>query len=65
MQTLSNQWLNSNKCSCECKKVHICEKDYVLNPIKCICENGEYLASIMDDSMIMCDEVIKLYDEEI
>ena len=24
----------------------------------------KYLASIMDDSMIICDEVIKSYDEE-
>ena len=24
-----------------------------------ICENGKYLASIMDDSIIMCDEIIK------
>ena len=34
-------------------------------PSKCICENGKYLASIMDDSMITCDEVINSYDEEI
>ena len=32
---------------------------------KCICENGKYLASILDDSMIMCSEVIKSYDEKI
>ena len=25
----------------------------------------KYLASIMDDSMIMCDEVIESYDEKI
>ena len=25
----------------------------------CICENGKYLASIMDDSTINCDELIK------
>ena len=30
----------------------------------CIFENVKYLASIMDDSAIMCDEVIKSYDEE-
>ena len=29
------------------------------------CKNEKYLASIMDDSMITCDEVTKLYDEEI
>ena len=35
------------------------------NPATCNCENGKYLASIMDDSVIICDEVIKSYDEEI
>ena len=53
----SNQWWNNNKCRCECKK-HICEKD-VWNPSTCICENGKYFANIMDDSVIMCDEVIE------
>ena len=61
----SNKWWNSDKYRCECKKHHICEKDYVWNPAKCNCENGKYLASIKDDSVIMCDEVIKSYDEKI
>ena len=43
-------------------KHHICEKEHVCNPITCICENGKYLASAMDDSVIMCDEII--YAEE-
>ena len=30
----------------------------------CSWKNGEYLASIMDDSAIMCDEVIESYDKE-
>ena len=47
------------------KKHHICEKKYVWNPSTCICENGKYLTSVMDDSVIMCDEVIESYDEEI
>ena len=55
----SNQWWNNDKCRFECKKHHICEKDYVWNHTKCNCENGKYLASIMDDSTIICDEVIK------
>ena len=54
----SNQWWNNNKCRCECKKRHVCEKDYDSNPATCNCENGKYLASIMDDSAIICDEVI-------
>ena len=28
------------------------------------CENGKYLASIMDDSGITCDEIIESYNEE-
>ena len=32
-----------------------CEIDYVWNPSKCICKNGKYLASIMDDSMVTYD----------
>ena len=52
------------KCQCECKK-YICEKRLYWNPAICNCENGKYLASIMDDLVIKCDEVIKLYDEEI
>ena len=28
-------------------------------PATCSCENGKYLASIMDDSAIRCDENIK------
>ena len=37
---------------------------HVLNPATCNCENGKYLASIVDDSAIS-DGVIKSYDEEI
>ena len=33
-------------------------KKYVWNPGTCNCENGKYLASIMDDSVITCDELI-------
>ena len=39
------------------------EKDYVWNSTTCSCENGKYLPSIMDDSLIMCDEVINAYDK--
>ena len=31
-----NQWWNSNKYRCECKKLHACEKNYVLNAGTCI-----------------------------
>ena len=32
---------------------------------KWICENGKCIASTMDDSTIMCDEVMNSYDEKI
>ena len=54
----SNQWWDKDKYRCECKKHNVCEIDYVWNPFSCNCENGKYLASIMDDSAIVCDEVI-------
>ena len=34
------------------------KKRYVWNPATCRYENGKYLASSMDDSAIICDEVI-------
>ena len=46
------------------KEPHVCEKDYIWNPSTHSCENEKYLASIMDDSAIMCDKVIESYDEE-
>ena len=42
----------------ECKQCHVCEKYCVWNSATCSCENGKYLASIMDDSAIICDEFI-------
>ena len=35
------------------------------NHATCNCENGKYLASLTDDSKIICDEVIESYNEEI
>ena len=43
----SNQWWNNNKCRGECKK-HKGGKNYFWNPATCNCENGKYLASIMN-----------------
>ena len=40
------------------QKHHIWEKDYFWNPSTCSSKNGKYLASIMDDSVITCDEII-------
>ena len=37
---------------------------YVWNPFTCNCENGKYLASIMDDPTITCDDIVEPLDEE-
>ena len=48
----------------KCKKRNVSEKYYIWNPATCSCENGKYLASIMNDSMITCDEIIESYEKE-
>ena len=53
----SNEWWNNDKCRCESKKIHLCQKDYVWSPATCNCENEKYLASNTDDSAIICDKV--------
>ena len=66
----SNQLRNNDKCWCEGKKHHICEKDYIWNPTTCSFKESKYSASIIDDLVIVCDEIIdadaetKSYDEE-
>ena len=54
----SNQNWNNDKCWCECKKHHICEKDYIWNLASCNCKNGKYSTSISDKSVVTCDEII-------
>ena len=54
----SNQKWNKNKRWYACrntKKHHMCDKDDVWNPSTCTCENGKYLESITDNSVITCD----------
>ena len=34
------------------------------NPAVCICKNGKPLASIIDNSAIICDEIIEAYNHE-
>ena len=36
----------------------------VWNPTTRNCENGKYLGSIMDDSVITCHEIIESYNKE-
>ena len=44
------------------------KKDYIWNPTTCSCKNGKYLANIIDNSMITCEEIVdtetKLYNNE-
>ena len=51
----SGQWWKNDKCRCECKKRHVCDKNCVWNPATCSCENEKYLANIIDDSVIIFD----------
>ena len=57
-----NQKCNNDICWSECKnpkKHHVCEKDCIWSSATCSFENGKYLASIIDDSVITCDEMEK------
>ena len=59
----SNQKWNNESCNCGCKnlkKIHVCEKDYICNPSTCTFENGNYLESIVGDSVITCNEIIEV-----
>ena len=58
----TNQKWNNETCQCRCKMCRKCKKDYRRNPSTCICENGKYLRSIADTSVIVCDEVINASD---
>ena len=58
----SNQKWNNVTCQCECKKYCTCKKDYSWNCSTCICENSRFLKSIVDTSVIMCNEIIHAAD---
>ena len=60
-KSTSNQWWSNGKCWREGKKHNIYQQEYV--PSKCICENGKYLASVIVDSAIICNEVKDADDE--
>ena len=34
------------------------EKGYIWNPATCSCENDKYAGSIIDDSVVVCNEII-------
>ena len=58
----SNQKWNNDKCWCECKNLkerRVCGKDYIWNFATFHCENGTYLASVIDDSVIKYHEIME------
>ena len=54
----SNPKWSNDKLRCECKKHHICEKDYIWNPATPSCKIVKYLASLIDYSVITYDKII-------
>ena len=57
-----NQKWNSNKCrrQHENKKIqNVREKNYILKPATCSCKNDNYVGSITDNLVIMCDGIIE------
>ena len=41
------------------KNIMYVKKCCIWNPATCSCENGKYLASIMDNSAITCNEIVE------
>ena len=54
----SNQKWNINILRCGCKKYHTFEKHYIWNPVTCSCKNCRYLASIINNSVIISNETV-------
>ena len=52
----------NDKCKCKCKKYGTCKKGNSWNLSTCICKNNRYLKSIVDDSVIVCNEIINVID---
>ena len=58
----SNKNWNNETCQCECKNYGTFKNDHGCNPSTCICENGKYLKSIVDDLKIVSDEFMYVVD---
>ena len=57
----SRKW-NNDKCWCECKspkKRRGYKKDFIWNPATCSCKSRKFLESIIDDSVVSCNEIIE------
>ena len=46
------------------KNIMYVKKDYIWNLATRSCKHGKYLANIMDDSTIIRDEFIQIYNKE-
>ena len=57
-----NQKLNNDIYQCECKKYRVKKKSYSWNPSSCICEYSKNWKSIVDDSVIACDDIKNVAD---
>ena len=58
----SNQKWNKDKCRSEYKNLkehQVCKKGFIWNPPTFNCKNVKYSASIIDDSVIRCHEIIE------
>ena len=52
---------NNDICQCECKNYRTCKKkEYSWNRSTCVWEKSKHLKSIVDNSVIACDEVISI-----
>ena len=61
----SNQKWNKDKCRYEWKNLSehdACKKEYIWKPSTCIFENGEYLATSIDNLVITCYEIVNAPD---
>ena len=56
----SNQKRNNKTCQFKSKNDHKCIKHNSWEPCKCIYENGKYLKSMFDKTVIMCNENINI-----
>ena len=58
----SNQKWYNDQCWCQRKnkkKHSVCKKRLYWSPGICCCKNSKYLASIISDSVITCDEIVE------
>ena len=47
------------------KNIIYVKKDYIWNLATCRCENGKYLASITDDSVITCGKIVEMKEQKL